>query len=137
MNRLVKYTMTRLGRLQPMLGKIQKRAQKRQDAWLKRREGDVDSLKGVALKFRDKAVDFIGEWVEIEGLTKSSSFEVRAHENIWGVFEKGGKGVPVATYSKKSEAVDEGKRRARQRGGHLEVLTKQGAVQSRFTYQPA
>lgn len=137
MNRLLRNSINRLSKLQSALERVRDRAQKRQDAWLKRREHEIKAFKKAAFKIRDRAVDFIGEWVEIEGVTKSSNFEVRAHEQGWGVFEKGGKGVPVGTFGKKNEAIDEGKRLARLRGGHVDVFTKHGSVQSTFTYQPA
>ncbi len=137
MNRLLQYSTKRLARFQPALRRIRERAEKRQDAWFKRRESDFKALKKAAFRLRDKATGLIGGWVEIESAAKSSDFEVRAHGGGWAVFEKGGKNGPVQTFAKKSEAVEDGKRRARLRGGHVEVLTKQGSVQSTFTYQPA
>ncbi|MCM2282348.1 MAG: DUF2188 domain-containing protein [Bdellovibrionaceae bacterium] len=136
MNRLLQISMKRLGRLQPALERIRDRAAKRQEVWLKRRGRDMVSAKKLIFRFRDKTLDRIGDWVEIQGLTKSSNFEVRACEEGWGVFEQGGNSIPVEAFAKKAEAIESGKRRARQRGGRVEVHTKHGTVQNSFTYQP-
>lgn len=83
--------------------------------------------------WRDRAADFLTEWLDIRGLMDRSTFEVKPSDEGWRVIDKT-TNEEVKTYIHKREAIRAAKRLAREQHAAVDVFTKQGTIQNHFSY---
>lgn len=123
-------------RLQPALGRVQERAQARQEQWTRRRQADWENVKTVLQNLRDKTTGWLSDWIVVDGLIEKTTFEVRPNGSTgWKVCERGASMAPLKTFPKKNDAISEGKRLAKARHGHLHIFGRNNSVQEKFEFE--
>lgn len=67
--------------------------------------------------------------------TDEARYHVVPHEDEGWAVKKEGQDDPESTYSSKDEAVDEGKRRAKDAGTMVYIHSEEGQIESQENYQ--